>query len=115
MDAVIYVLQKTHGGKVVAVTHSAKKVRAMLQPGLRAELWVEGQKRAVYYYRTLDKVGEPISPGFIEYNAANKVDKARKQLTTQQYKTLKGQISAGRPEAALKGLQKIMERGRTKP
>lgn len=34
----------------------------------------------------------------------------RKQLTKQQYKTLKGQILAGDSDGALRGLQKIIER-----
>ena len=37
----------------------------------------------------------------------------RRRLTHQQYATLRGQILAGDGNAAMKGLAKIMERGRT--
>lgn len=39
------------------------------------------------------------------------LNRARLQLTRQQFKTLRGQILAGNHEAALKGLQKLTERG----
>ena len=38
----------------------------------------------------------------------------RNKLTKQQYRTLKGQILAGDGEDALRGLQKILERGARK-
>ena len=38
----------------------------------------------------------------------------RHGLTPQQYKTLRGQILAGDPVGAIKGLQKILTRG-TRP
>lgn len=34
----------------------------------------------------------------------------RRHLTRQQYKTLRGQVLAGNPEAALKGLKTIFDR-----
>lgn len=34
----------------------------------------------------------------------------RHKLTAQQYKTLRGQVLAGNPEAAMNGLQKILKR-----
>ena len=36
----------------------------------------------------------------------------RARLTPQQYRTLRGQVLAGDDEGALKGLHKIMRRGR---
>lgn len=36
----------------------------------------------------------------------------QKRLTTQQYKTLKGQVVAGNNEAAMKGLNKLLNRER---
>ena len=36
------------------------------------------------------------------------VNRSRKHLTNQQYKTLRGQILAGDAEGALRGLQKIL-------
>lgn len=40
------------------------------------------------------------------------LDRTRKCLTPQQYKTIRGQILAGDAEGALRGLEKIMERRR---
>ena len=34
----------------------------------------------------------------------------KRRLTRQQYKTLKGQILAGNPEGAMRGLQRILSR-----
>ena len=34
-------------------------------------------------------------------------------LTRQQFKTLMGQAKAGNPDAALRGLEKIIKRGQT--
>lgn len=34
----------------------------------------------------------------------------RKKLTAQQYKTLRGQVFAGNPDAAMRGLRKILTR-----
>ena len=46
----------------------------------------------------------------INTQALAQLNRARKILTRQQFKTLRGQILAGEYEAALKGLQKIKER-----
>lgn len=43
--------------------------------------------------------------------AVLRVKKSR--LTKQQYKTLKGQVLAGNADAAMQGLQKILERSRS--
>ena len=40
------------------------------------------------------------------------INRAKKHLTAQQYKTLRGQILAGNTEAAIKGLQRIERRRR---
>ena len=37
--------------------------------------------------------------------------KSKRLLTRQQYKTLRGQILAGDPKGAMKGLRKILYRG----
>lgn len=42
--------------------------------------------------------------------ALGRLRNAKNRLTRQQFKTLRGQILAGEHEAALKGLQKILER-----
>lgn len=46
----------------------------------------------------------------INKQALIQLNRARSQLTRQQYKTLRGQILAGNHEAALKGLNKLTER-----
>ena len=111
MDAVIYIIQQTKGGKVVAVTASTKEAKNLLQPGLRVEMWVEGQRKAVYYSRTREQVGDIAHRAPIDFDVLTKVEKARPLLTKQQYKTLKGQVLAGHPEAALKGLHKLKSKG----
>jgi hypothetical protein len=40
------------------------------------------------------------------------LDRARKCLTPQQYKTIRGQILAGNADGGLRGLEKIMRRRR---
>lgn len=46
--------------------------------------------------------------------AINLLHHHKKELTLQQYRTLKGQISAGDEEGAMKGLQKILDRDKKK-
>ena len=38
------------------------------------------------------------------------LNRNRRRITRQQYKTIKGQILSGDADAALKGLQKILQR-----
>lgn len=46
----------------------------------------------------------------IDINEAMKLLKAyRRRLTRQQFNTLKGQAYAGDPDAAIKGLKRILE------
>ena len=40
------------------------------------------------------------------------IKKHRTQLTPQQFKTIQGQIIAGEPAAAMKGLWRLIERSR---
>ena len=47
-------------------------------------------------------------------NAAMTLKASRSKLTKQQYRTLKGQILAGEPEGAMKGLKRLLERQTTK-
>ena len=44
----------------------------------------------------------------IDVNALIQLKGARPRLTHQQYKTLRGQVLAGEPDAAMKGLRKIL-------
>ena len=43
-----------------------------------------------------------------EINALVRLKAIRHRLTTQQYKTLRGQILAGDAEGAMKGLKKLL-------
>lgn len=42
------------------------------------------------------------------------LNQARKRLTNQQYRTLRGQILAGDAEGAMRGLQKILNKEKKK-
>lgn len=42
--------------------------------------------------------------------ALNIINRYRRMLTTQQFKTMRGQILAGNAEGALRGLKKTLER-----
>lgn len=46
------------------------------------------------------------TPGF----AIAMLDSYKRYLSTQEYKTMKGQIDAGAPEAALKGLKRLLRK-----
>ena len=53
-----FIAQETKGGKTVLVTSSARKVKALLSPGVRVEVWSENQKTETVYTKTcalLDK------------------------------------------------------------
>ena len=47
----------------------------------------------------------------IDPRALIQLKATRHRLTPQQYKTLRGQVLAGNPDGALKGLRKILTRG----
>ncbi len=47
----------------------------------------------------------------IDYKALIQIKACRARLKPQQYKTLKGQVLAGDPDGALRGLRKILTRG----
>ena len=42
------------------------------------------------------------------------IEAHRNQLTRQQLQTLRGQVKAGNPDAAMRGLDKIIKRGAEK-
>lgn len=46
--------------------------------------------------------------------ALRTIEQHRRQLTRQQFRTLMGQAKAGNPDAALRGLDKILKRGQEK-
>ena len=49
-------------------------------------------------------------PKRIDSRALIQLKACRDRLTPQQYRALKGQVLAGEPEAAMKGLEKILGR-----
>lgn len=55
---------------------------------------------------------EKINP--LNTHALILLNRARKHLTPQQYKTLRGQILAGDAEGGLRGLQKILNKEKKK-
>lgn len=48
----------------------------------------------------------------IDFNAMMHVMACKERLTPQQYRTLRGQILAGDPDGAMKGLRRLMRRER---
>ena len=46
----------------------------------------------------------------INIQALKELKQARQYLTPQQYRTIKGQILAGSPVGAMKGLQKLLQK-----
>lgn len=53
-----FIVQNTKGGKAVIVTSSARKVKSLLTPGLRVEVWSNNEKTETIYTKTrahLDK------------------------------------------------------------
>lgn len=123
MDAVkqyTYIVQKTKGGKVVLITTDPQEAEPLLAPGNRLEVWEKDQKVDTIYTRTREKLEQykPLSPFklILDHNAIitagiQALKSHRKDLTPQQYKTLKGQMLSGDIDGALKGLQKIRRRG----
>lgn len=56
-----FIAQETKGGKTVIVTSSARKVKSLLAPGIRVEVWSANQKTETVYTKTqalLDKYVE---------------------------------------------------------
>lgn len=47
----------------------------------------------------------------IDKNALIALKVHRHELTWQQYKTLRGQVLAGDPDGAMKGLKRLLQRG----
>lgn len=51
----------------------------------------------------------------INVKALIQLKATRDRLTVQQYKTLRGQVFAGDADGAMRGLRKILERGKAQP
>ena len=114
MDVLIYLVEKTNGGRVVHITDSALEVEELLAPGYRVEVWKKGRKVDTIHTRTRQKLEgyKPISQNTDEALRVLKLLYKRGDLTVQQYKTLKGQVLAGDMEAATKGLYKLIRKGK---
>lgn len=53
-----FIAQQTKGGKTMLVTSSARKVKSVLTPGIRVEVWSDNEKTEIIYTKTqalLDK------------------------------------------------------------
>lgn len=50
----------------------------------------------------------------INVGAMVRLKGARHRLTTQQYRTLRGQVLAGDADGAMRGLHKLLQRGSNK-
>ena len=53
-----FIAQQTKGGRTMLVTSSARKVKALIAPGIRVEVWSENSKLETVYTKTrslLDK------------------------------------------------------------
>ena len=53
-----FVVQKTNNGQAVLVTSSARKVKRVLAPGLRVEVWSENAKQETIYTRTSSELNK---------------------------------------------------------
>ena len=47
-----FIAQQTKGGKTILVTSSARKVKSLLNPGVRVEVWSENKKVETVYTKT---------------------------------------------------------------
>ena len=48
-----FIAQETKGGKAIIVTSSARKVKSLLIPGVRVEVWSNNQKIETIYTKTI--------------------------------------------------------------
>ena len=78
-----FIAQETKGGKTMLVTSSARKVKQLLSPGIRIEVWSENHKTETIYTKTcslLDKYVEAERQYIREKQAkAEKRNKARRE------------------------------------
>lgn len=78
-----FIAQETKGGKTMLVTSSARKVKQLLAPGIRIEVWSENHKTEIIYTKTqalLDKYVEAERKYIREKQAkAEKKNKARRE------------------------------------
>ncbi len=56
-----FIAQETKGGKTVIVTSSARKVKSLLTPGIRVEVWSNNQKTETIYKKTVSLLDKYIA------------------------------------------------------
>ena len=85
-----FIAQATKGGKTVLVTSSARKVKSLLSPGVRVEVWSENRKTETIYTKTqalLDKYVDAERQYIREKQAkAEKRNKARRERANERAK-----------------------------
>lgn len=85
-----FIAQETKGGKTMLVTSSARKVKSVLAPGVRVEVWNGNKKTETIYTKTrslLDKYIESERQYIREKQAkAEKRNKARRAKLNERSK-----------------------------
>lgn len=85
-----FIAQETKGGKTKLVTSSARKVKQLLTPGIRIEVWSNNQKTETVYTKTnalLEKYIEAERQYIREKQAkAEKRNKARRARADERAK-----------------------------
>ena len=56
-----FIAQETKGGKTMLVTSSARKVKSLLAPGVRVEVWSNNQKTETIYKKTVSLLDKYIA------------------------------------------------------
>ena len=85
-----FIAQETKGGKTMLVTSSARKVKQLLSPGVRIEVWSENRKTETIYTKTralLEKYVEDERRYIREKQAkAEQRNKARRERANERAK-----------------------------
>ena len=85
-----FIAQATKGGKTMLITSSARKVKSLLRPGIRIEVWSENRKTETVYTKTsslLDKYVQSEKQYIREKQAkAEKRNQARRERAYERAK-----------------------------
>ena len=85
-----FIAQQTKGGRTMLVTSSARKVKQLLSPGVRIEVWSENRKTETIYTKTralLEKYVEDERRYIREKQAkAEQRNKARRERANERAK-----------------------------
>ena len=118
MDSIAFSIYDCNKRKVVLVTHSAKRAKECLSKGFKVEVW-NGQRLLQTLYKkdeaTLDIWIDFFNETSVERTkATSKLEQCalRGEITTQQFKVLKGLVEHNDVEGAMKGLYKILRRNK---